>query len=652
MFRPFRVDAVVPRRRAIALLCATAILADSACERAVAERSQRGGLASDAATADAALRRALADSTAWPVHGLGYENQRFSRLTQVTTSNVGRLQVAWVYKTGVVDLFEATPIVLDGVMYLTTARNHVIALDARTGAKRWEYRVPIGKTILCCGSHNRGVAVYGGRVFVGTLDARLLALDASTGRVLWDRKIADNTQGYSITSAPQVVDGKVITGVSGGEYGIRGFISARDMVTGDEVWRFYTAFGPEQGGWWGNWDETTAFGDSLHRDIAQEKRDSAKYADAWKTGGVPVWNTMAVDTLRHLLVFSTGNVGPDLDGSVRPGDNLCASCILGVDYRTGKLAWYFQMVPHDRWDLDAASPALLFDARDDSGRVRPMAGEAGKVGWFAVVDRETGRPIRRSDPFTGVVADFPPPPLEGDTVRMTGAFGGSQWSPPAYSPQTGYVYILGLRMPFRYKRRHEERVVGAWWIGGRYYPAEPGPDWGGTFTAVDVNTGRIAWMKEFDKPMVGGALVTAGGVVFVGTADKRLLALDARTGDQLWQYEGRAGFNAPPMTYMLDGTQYIAVGAGGNLLIDSPRGDEILAFTLDGRGRVQTTVTPGDTIAPPAGVSPDSIGAGAGDVLPDSTVRPNTIQRPSPEPPRVPPPAAPDTQPHDFRRRP
>ncbi|HEY0777285.1 MAG TPA: PQQ-binding-like beta-propeller repeat protein [Gemmatirosa sp.] len=592
-------------RRAAALVGALSLVATAHCGRAAGATAGSDApthvtaWTDDAHAADAALRRTMADSGAWALNGRDYTNQRWSPLGQITTTNVPRLQVAWVYKTGVPHVFEATPVVVDGTMFLSTPLDHVVALDARTGAKRWEWVPSLGKTVICCGAMNRGVAVYGGRVFIGLLDARVVALDAHTGHVLWDRKVADNSQGYSFSAAPTVVENRVLLGVSGGEYGIRGFVVALDTRTGEEAWRFHTVLGPEDGGWWGKFRAADAWGADFHRDLAQEHRDSARYANAWRTGGAPVWNNAAIDTALHYAIFSTGNTSPDVDGSVRPGDNLCANSIIAVDYRTGKRAWCAQAISHDVWDLDLASPVVLFDARDASGRVVPAVGEAGKAGWFFIVDRRTGTPIRRSEPFTGIGPTFPAPPLQGGVVQQIGAFGGSQWSPAAYSPQTGYVYILGIRQPFMYKRRHEERDPGAWYVGGRYYPSTAHPT--GTVSAVDVNTGRIAWLVPTKKPMVGGALATAGGLVFTGTSDKQLLALDARTGAQLWTYTGRAGVNAPPMTYAIDGVQYVAVAAGGNLLANTPRGDEVVVFTLDGRGRMPSpTVTLADTLPRPS----------------------------------------------------
>jgi alcohol dehydrogenase (cytochrome c) len=528
--------------------------------------------------ADSALAAAMADSAQWPVNGRDYTNRRFAPLSQIDTGNVARLRPVWQYHTGVSLSFEATPLVIGRVMYLSTPLDHVVALDAPTGRKLWEYIHPLGTTDHCCGPVNRGVAVYDGKVYIGTLDAQLVALDARTGRRVWVRQVGDNDIGYSITAAPVAARGLVITGISGGEYGARGYVSAYDAESGHLVWRFYTIPSPAEGGWWGDWRATEPFGDSLHRDLARERRDSARYADAWKHGGAPVWNTPAVDLRRNLVIFATGNASPDVDGSVRPGDNLYANSIVAVDLRTGRLRWHLQEVPHDVWDLDAASPVVLLDVPDGRGGVRPAAAQAGKSGWVYIVDRETGAPIRRSEEFSPHRFMFTPPTALGS--RMTSAaFGGSEWSPPAFSPATGRLYVLGTDMPLIYKVRHEERVPGAWWVGGAYYASRPKNP--GNFTAVNVGSGRVEWQQHFPKQMIGGALTTAGGLVFTGTAGKELIAYNARSGEPLWRYQASAGVNAPPMSYMVDGRQYVAVAAGGNWLFDTPRGDAVLAFALD-----------------------------------------------------------------------
>jgi PQQ-dependent dehydrogenase (methanol/ethanol family) len=539
--------------------------------------------------ATANMAAAMQDSTTWPSFGRDYTNDRYSPLTQINTGTVAGLQLAWTYSTGITKGFEVSPVVVGRVMYITTSLGHTIALDAQTGRKLWEHVESTGRTNICCGSINRGAAVYGGRVYVATLDARLVALDARTGATVWNVNVGDNTQGYSLTAAPLAVDGKIIIGISGGEYGIRGYVSAYDADTGKRLWRWYTIPSPQEGGWWGKWATTDPFGTPFNRDIAREKRDSAAHPDAWKTGGAPMWQTPAYDTATHILVFTTGNPAPDVDGSQRPGDNLYANSMVGLDIRTGTLKWHMQEVSHDVWDFDAASPVLLFDARDESGNVVPAAGEAGKTGWLYIVDRRDGRPIRKSEEFTPHTNMFTQPLPQG-IKQKAGAFGGSEWSPAAYSPQTGYAYVLGLDMAIEYKVRHEDRDPGAWWVGGAYYGATPNP--AGTFTAIDVNTGKIAWQVNFNKPMIGGALATAGGLVFTGTSDKRVVAFDARSGNLLWQYDASAGVNAPPVTYSIDGEQYVAVAAGGNWIVNSPRGDQLLVFKLGAAPRPATTAAP------------------------------------------------------------
>lgn len=537
--------------------------------------------AATTASADTALRSAMADSTVWPSFGRDYTNQRYSPLTQISAANVRGLVPAWSYKTGLPHAFEASPVVVGGTMYVSTPLNHVVALDPATGTKKWEYSPKLGVTVHCCGPVNRGVAVYGNRVYMGRLDGRLVALDAANGREVWNVQVADNQRGYALTGAPVVVDGKVIVGTSGAEYGVRGYLVAYDAGSGKEVWRFYLIPSPEEGGWWGQWAQTDPFGTPLHRNIQQEKADSAKYADAWKVGGGSTWNAPAIDRDLGLAIFVVGNPSPDLDGSVRPGDNLYTESIVAIDLKTGKHKWHFQQVPHDVWDLDATSPVVLFDARDSSGTTVHAVAQAGKTGWVYVLDRATGKPIRRSNAFVPQANMFAQPTEKG--VRMLpGANGGSEWSPPAYSPQTNYLYVLGLHQPMLYKARHEEMKPPAFWLGGAFVGTGE-PEYG-LFSAVDLNTGKVAWQKKVGRPMVGGALATAGGLVFVGTADRELLAFDAKSGQQIWRYQAKAGVNAPPISYAINGTQYIAVAAGGNYQINSPRGDEVLAFKLGTAG--------------------------------------------------------------------
>lgn len=529
------------------------------------------------APADAVLRRAMAQDSAWPSYGRDYTNRRYSALAQIDSTNVSQLRLAWRYRTGIPHAFEASPIVVDGVMYVSTPLSHVVALDAANGRRLWEYAPELKVTVHCCGPVNRGVAVYGGRVYVGTLDAKLVALDAATGRKAWDVSVADPEQGYSLSGAPVAANGKIVIGISGAEYGIRGFVTAYDARSGKQVWRFYTIPDPDAGGWWGQWSTTDPFGTPLNRDTGRERLDSAKHADSWKTGGGSMWQAPAVDTTLGLVIFAVGNPSPDLDGSVRPGDNLYTNSIVAVDLETGRLKWYFQEIPHDVWDLDAASPVVLIEARDTSGKVIPAVAQAGKTGWVYVLDRENGKPIRRSNAFVPQDNIFAPPTPKG-TRMLPGANGGSEWSPPAYSPETGFLYVLGLHQPMRYKVRPDSLKPPAMWLGGAFVGTGE-PEYG-LFSAVDLNTGKIRWQVRVPDPMIGGALATAGGVVFTGTKDKRFLAFDARTGRRLWEYRANGGVNAPPVTYALGGRQYVAVAAGGNFQINAPRSDELLVFAL------------------------------------------------------------------------
>ena len=537
----------------------------------------------DTSAAREAMRRAMAEPDSWPSYGRDYTNQRFSPLTQITNANVNHLRLAWRYRTGIPQPFQASPIVVDGMMFVSLPLNHLVALDARTGAKRWDYVQPLGTTVHCCGPVNRGVAVYGGRVYMGTLDARLVALDARTGARAWEVEVDDNRRGYSITGAPLAVDDLIVTGVSGGEYGVRGHTSAYDAATGTLRWRWYTIPSPVDGGWTGSWSTTDPFGTPLNRDIAAEKSAVDRYATAWQTGGGPVWQTPAYDPNLGLIFFTVGNPSPDLDGTLRPGDNLYTDSIVALELKSGRLRWSFQQVPHDVWDLDPASPVVLVD--DAAGTLTPAVAQAGKTGWVYVTDRRRGRPIHRSEAFVPQENLFARLE-EGKPVRIApGAMGASEWSPAAWSPDQGYLYVAGIDMPMVYLAKQEPRKPPAEWWGGVIGPVKPGNRPSGIFSAIDLHTGKIVWRYTTPRPLVGGAVATAGGLVFTGTADKELVALDARTGARLWRFEAAAGVNAPPVTYAIDGVQYVAVAAGGNWSINSPIGDEVLVFSLQGEGR-------------------------------------------------------------------
>jgi PQQ-dependent dehydrogenase (methanol/ethanol family) len=521
------------------------------------------------------LTGAAKDGKNWATYGHDYWNQRWSPLTQINTENVRQLSVAWIYQTGISHLgsFETSPIVVDGVMYLTTPYNTAMAVDARTGLQLWRYehKMSITSPIFCCGPNNRGVAIAGGTVYMATLDARLLALESATGKVKWDIEIADPEAGYSETMAPLIVDNMVIVGISGAEYGIRGFICAFDRTDGHQLWKFYTV--PDKG-WEGVWAEKTGEGDDLKRNIGAEKAAMPQYADAWQRGGGSVWMTPSYDPATNLLYFGVGNPSPDLDGSVRPGDNLYTESVVAVDARTGEYKWHYQEVPHDVWDLDVVSPPVIVTLKDGTKAVA----EAGKTAYVYVWNAATGKLIRRSEEFNKHENYFAPPTIDG--VRMLpGANGGSEWSPTAVNPKLGYMYVLGLEQPMIYRTHPAPLDKGKLWLGSAF-KAEPGGVQSGTFTAIDLNTGKRAWQVKTDQPMIGGALATAGGLVFTGEGNGLFKAYDARSGKVLWQFQAGAGCNAPPVTYSVDGKQYVAVACGGNFQIGYPLGDAVLVFAV------------------------------------------------------------------------
>jgi PQQ-dependent dehydrogenase (methanol/ethanol family) len=505
-----------------------------------------------------------------------YDQTRYYPGKQINTSNVGKLHPAWIFQTEVKESMETTPIVVNGVMYVTTSFNHVYALNAKTGEQYWHYKHKMGPiTTYCCGPNNRGVAVYGGKVYMGTLDSKLVALDAKTGSLLWQTDIADPTLGYSETMAPTAVDGKILIGTNGGEYGIRGFVRAYDAETGKLVWNFDTI--PEKSvGVWATHDAT---GKDMHRDIAAEKAALEKMGDPYKTLGGGVWQNPAVDLKTKRIYFVVGNPSPDLDGAIRPGDNLYTDSLVSLDLDTGKYACHFQYIAHDVWDLDAVSPPILVDVKDKDGNVVPGVIHAGKTGNVYVHNRKDCSLIRFSEPMVDQTGMWTLPTKEG--ARMfPGANGGVEWSVMAVNPELGMTYAVNLHQPMTYTVESSPYPGGKLWLGGAF-AVIPGEESWGNVTAVDYNTGKIAWQKKTPLPMMGGALTTAGGLMFTGEGDGWFRAYDAKSGDVLWSFFAGAGVNAPPASYTVDGKQYIVVGAGGNVQIDFKRGNNIIAFTVD-----------------------------------------------------------------------
>ncbi|HWX89797.1 MAG TPA: PQQ-binding-like beta-propeller repeat protein, partial [Rhizomicrobium sp.] len=388
------------------------------------------------------------DRDNWRLHGRTYDNQRFSPLTQINPANVAKLTLVSTLHTGVANSFEATPIMVDGVLYIVTATNHVQAWDAVTGRQIWAWQPDrLDYTEACCGPQARGVAVAYGKVYTALFDGHLVALDAKTGKLVWETDPAkthpEPKQYYTYTLAPQVYDGMVIVGTAGAEYETRGMVEAYNAETGDKIWEFRTTAAPGEPG-----------GDSWS-------------GDAWKYGGGSVWNTPALDTRTGLLILATGNPNPDYQGTTRPGDNAYTDSILALHVKTGKLGWWYQEVAHDMWDYDASAPVMLFDAKDEKGRTVPAAGQAGKVGNVFIVNRLTGKLLHKSEPFVTQSANIFTPPNAAGVSILPGVSGGSLWQPPAFSPLTRYFYVLGANqaMIFTTIGFKDRSRVGRGWAG-------------------------------------------------------------------------------------------------------------------------------------------------------------------------------------------
>jgi alcohol dehydrogenase (cytochrome c) len=570
---------------------------------------------------DARLLNAANDRANWLTYGRDYGNQRFSPLRSIDAANVKKLVPRWIYQGGVASTFQASPIVADGVMFVSLPFNHVVALEAATGRELWRYEHKRRTQKMCCGPANRGVAVAYGKVFMGTVDARLIALDAKTGKLVWDTSLVDDAEaateqaeqlaaddplrknkvtgstGVGANMAPVVFKGKVIIGITGVGYGLHldsdrpgaplgavigiagqsqraGFYAAFDAANGHRVWQFDST----TENWEGEFRATTPDGVPLERDIAREKATLAQHRDSWKRGGGSAWTTPALDPELGLLYLGVGNPSPQMDDVTRPGDNLYTVSLVAVDVETGKRKWHYQQVPHDMWGYDVASPPVLFDFTD-GGRKIPAVGQASKTGWFYVLDRVHGNLLFKSEAFVPQKNMFKRPTTQGVEISP-GVAGGVNWSPVSFDAQNGLVYVAALHMPMRYTVR--EIPAQGDKAAMSYTALEPveGPTWG-LLSAIDVrNGGRIKWQAKTPQPLIGGVLATAGGVVFTGEGNGNLSAFDSRTGELLWQFNCGAGVNAPPVAFEVDGTQYIAVAAGGSALWGYRQGETVIAFAL------------------------------------------------------------------------
>ncbi len=542
----------------------------------LAEEVQRGTLYGNMTTVTQdMLNRAASDANNFLHTNGNYHQTRYYPASQINTSNVKGLRPAWIFQTEIVESQETTPIVVDGTMYITTSFNHVYALNAATGEQIWHFKHKMGPiTTYCCGPNNRGVAVHGDKVFMGTLDAKLVALDANSGALVWEQQIADPELGYSETMAPTAVNGKILIGTNGGEYGIRGFVKAFDANSGKLLWTFHTS--PEDST--GVWATHDATGRDMHRDIAAEKAALKELGDPYKTVGGGVWQNPAVDLETNRIFFVAGNPSPDLDGSIRPGDNLYTNSLISVDLDTGKYVCHFQYIAHDVWDLDAVSPPILVDVQDNNGNTVPGVLHGGKTGHVYVHNRNDCSLIRSSEAMVPQDDMWVLPTKDGQRM-LPGANGGVEWSPMTVDADLGLAYAINLHQPMTYHVESSPYPNGKLWLGGAFKVIATEEQWGNV-SAVDYNTGQIAWKVKTQQPMIGGIMATAGGLVFTGEGNGLFKAYDSATGNVLWKFQAGAGVNAPPSSYTVDGKQYIVVGAGGNVQLNYKRGNNIIAFSL------------------------------------------------------------------------
>jgi alcohol dehydrogenase (cytochrome c) len=495
----------------------------------------------------------------WLSYSATLDNQRHSRLDAIDTRNVSELELAWVWQARSLEKFEATPLVVDGILYTVQAPNDVVALDASTGRMFWTYHhEPAPEARLCCGRVNRGLAILGDTLFMGTIDAHLLAIDAKSGQLLWDTVVADAAQFYSITMSPNVIKDKVIIGTAGGDMGIRGYVAAIDAKTGDEVWRFYTIPAPGEPG-----NDTWS-------------------GDSWREGGAAVWNAAAYDPETNLAFWGTGNPAPDWDGSMRLGDNLYSNSVVALDADTGDLKWYYQFTPHDELDYDSTQVPVLADI-DWRGSPRKVMLWANRNGIMYVLDRVTGE-LLFGKPYVkhNWWASFDE---NGRLQRVPGmdvtpepklfhphVHGAINWAPPAFSPKTGLYYvshwensgIIAIEGQFPQPVGIHRRQTAMGQVNLEPFFNNDDEAYG-VIRAYDPNTLDPVWEHRMTDITWAGVLSTAGDLVFGGGREGYFLALDARSGELLWRASLGGQINSAPMSYAVDGRQYVAIAAGSAL---------------------------------------------------------------------------------------
>ena len=498
-----------------------------------------------------------AQDTGWRTYGLNDAGWRYSELKQIDTRNIAQLAPKWIFQSGLPGTMETTPLVEGGLMYITGPSNHAYALDLRRGKPIWQYsKTPPKGLGLCCGEVNRGFAMIGDRLFKVNIEDTLIALDKASGELLWETQIADHRKGYTGTVAPIAVKNLVVVGTAGAEFGIRGFVDAYDATTGKRMWRFYTVAGPGEPGadTWGN--ITTA-------------------SEAWQRGGGSTWITGTYDPELNLIYWGTGNPGPDMNGDLRPGDNLFTCSVVALDADTGKLKWHFQFTPHDTHDWDAISDPVLVDL-DTGGRKVKALIQANRNGFFYALDRTNGKMLL-AKPYTkvtwasGIGHDGRPKliagqePSEEGTTSCPSLGGGHNWQATAYSPQTGLYYFGSTTGCHIYYKTRHDAIEGQWYQLSTVDDAKGDP-MSGEVIAIDPKTGDAKWRYEMLSSPSGGMLATAGGLVFTGDRYGYVIAMDAKTGKVVWKFPAGAGISAPPITYTYEGKQYIAVASGSSII--------------------------------------------------------------------------------------
>jgi alcohol dehydrogenase (cytochrome c) len=514
-------------------------------------------------------------------YGMGYNNQRYSPLTQINAKNVSKLMPVWAYSLNNTQSHESQPIVHDGVMYVTT-HDATVALNPVTGKQIWKTAVELPQDVFkyaCCGILNRGAAIYEGKVYRTTLDAHLIALDAKTGKQLWKSKAADYQDGHAMTGAPLVANGVVMTGIAGGEYGTRGFIDGWDPADGKKLWRLYTTAAQGEKG-----------GDTWPGDTAQK-------------GGAPTWLTGAYDPALDLVYWGTGNGGP-WNPEVRKGDNLYVCSVLAFRPKTGELVWHYQFSPNDPYDYDSTEVGMLVDMKI-GGANRKVLAQANRNGFFYVLDRANGKLLAANpyvkvnwadkiDMATGTQVDSEVTKrirAGGDEVVWPSVLGGKNWTPMSWNPVTGLAYANTLNLAWPYQIAKQDYKRGEWYLGINFRGViMPKDEPHGYLSAIDPLTGKSKWKMAWPgQPSMAGTLSTAGGLVFTGAATGEFMAVDANTGKQLWQFQTSSGIIGLPITWQHNGKQYVSIvsGAGGvwALLGDErmaavPAGGSVWTFAL------------------------------------------------------------------------